>query len=295
MLKRTIVLSNPASLRLKDNQMKISLKQEPEDEKSVPIEDVGVLLIENQQVSVTIPLLNALSDANVAVVFCDAKSLPHSVLLPLSSNSTQGETLRLQMAATEPMKKNLWKQIVEAKIKNQAKLLERYGRNANILKVHYTHVLSGDSDNREGIAARLYWQELMGADFVRTRDEEGINALLNYGYAVLRAATARALIGSGIMPSIGLFHHNRSNPFPLADDVMEPFRPFVDDVVVQLCEEEKFELNKETKSALVNVLYCDTQFDKVTRPLQVGLSLMTASLSKCFGKESNKLSLPTFC
>lgn len=294
MLKRTIVLTNPASLRLKDNQVKIALRAEGEEERSVPIEDIGVVLVENQQVSITIPLLNALADGNVAVIFCNAKGLPHSMLQPLDANTTQGETLRLQIDTSEPLRKSLWKQIVETKIKNQSRLLDKWQRNGSLLKPHYTHVLSGDADNREGIAARIYWMELMGEDFVRDRDEEGINSLLNYGYAVLRAATARALVGSGLMPSLGLFHHNRSNSFPLADDIMEPFRPYVDDVVMQLCEEGRFTLDKETKQALVNVLYSDTQFDNVSRPLQVGLSMTTASLVKCYDKEITKLALPIF-
>lgn len=294
MLKRTIVLTNPASLRLKDNQVKIALRAEGEEERSVPIEDIGVVLVENQQVSITIPLLNALADDNVAVIFCNAKGLPHSMLQPLDANTTQGETLRLQIDTSEPLRKSLWKQIVETKIKNQSRLLDKWQRNGSLLKPHYTHVLSGDADNREGIAARIYWMELMGEDFVRDRNEEGINALLNYGYAVLRAATARALVGSGLMPSLGLFHRNRSNSMPLADDIMEPFRPYVDDAVMQLCEEGKFTLDKETKQALINVLYCDTQFDNVFRPLQVGLSMTTASLVKCYDKEITKLALPIF-
>ena len=294
MLKRTIVLTNPASLRLKDNQVKIALRAEGEEERSVPKEEIGVVLVENQQVSITIPLLNALADDNVAVIFCNAKGLPHSMLQPLDANTTQGETLRLQIDTSEPLRKSLWKQIVETKIKNQSRLLDKWQRNGSLLKPHYTHVLIGDADNREGIAARIYWMELMGEDFVRDRDEEGINSLLNYGYAVLRAATARALVGSGLMPSLGLFHHNRSNPFPLADDIMEPFRPYVDDVVMQLCEEGRFTLDKETKQALVNVLYSDTQFDNVSRPLQVGLSMTTASLVKCYDKEITKLALPIF-
>ena len=294
MLKRTIVLTNPASLRLKDNQVKIALRAEGEEERSVPIEDIGVVLVENQQVSITIPLLNALADDNVAVIFCNAKGLPHSMLQSLDANTTQGETLRLQIDTSEPLRKSLLKQIVETKIKNQSRLLDKWQRNGSLLKPHYTHVLSGDADNREGIAARIYWMELMGEDFVRDRDEEGINSLLNYGYAVLRAATARALVGSGLMPSLGLFHRNRSNSMPLADDIMEPFRPYVDDAVMQLCEEGKFTLDKETKQVLINVLYSDTQFDNVSRPLQVGLSMTTASLVKCYDKEITKLALPIF-
>lgn len=279
-------------LTLKNQQIVIACKEFPSETRTVPIEDVGVVILEHQQTSITLPLLNALADANVQVVLCNSKGMPNAMLQNLNGNNLQGETLRNQMSCGEVLKKQLWKQIVEAKIQNQAALLDKVGTDGDILKPYYTNVKSGDSDNREGIAARVYFQNLFGADFVRDRDQPGINALLNYGYTVLRAAVARALVSSGLFAAIGIFHHNRSNAFPLADDVMEPFRPFVDEIVYDLAMKGQTELTKEVKGELISLLYVDTVFDKVTRPLSVGLSLTTASLAKCYAKEQSKLKFP---
>jgi CRISPR-associated protein Cas1 len=210
----------------------------------------------------------------------------------MNSNNLQGETLRNQIACGEVLKKQLWKQVVEAKIRNQASLLDSVGENGNVLKPFYTNVRSGDVDNREGIAARIYFQHLFGDSFIRNRDEPGINALLNYGYSILRAATCRAIVSSGLLPAIGMFHHNRSNAYPLADDLMEPFRPFVDGVVYDLAMRGETELTKDNKGELIRVLYTDTLYEKVKRPLSVGLSMTTASMVKCLSKELSSLSLP---
>ena len=251
-----------------------------------------MVILDNQMTGVTLPLLNELVDQGVAVVLCDKKGFPHALLQNLDANSLQGEFLRNQTCVGEVLKKQLWKQIVESKITNQAALLEKLHGKGNLLKPFYSHVKSGDSDNREGIAARIYWQALFGTSFVRDRYQEGINSLLNYGYAILRSATARALVIAGLTPSLGLFHHHRSNAFPLADDMMEPYRPFVDEIVHQLCEEGKYEINKETKQTLLSCLTCDTHFPKVTRPLQVGLSMTMASLARSYAGEQKTHSLP---
>ena len=292
MLKRTLVFSNAVSLTLKNRQLVISFKEIEREPTSVPIEDVGCVIIENQRVSITIPLLNALTDNNVQVVFCNEHFMPNSMLLNLDNNITQGETLRNQMAASEPLKKQMWKQIVEAKIKNQSRLLDKTAHNGAILRPYYQNVKSGDTDNREGIAARLYFQELFGNDFIRDRQMPGINALLNYGYTILRAAVSRSLVASGLFPAIGIYHHHRSNAFPLADDMMEPYRPYVDEIVYEMACEDMMVLNQTTKTKLINVLYVDTEFEKVTRPLSVGLSLSSASLVKCYAKEQNTLNFP---
>lgn len=292
MLKRTLVFSNAMDLSLKLNQIVIAYRELPTEAVTVPIEDVGVVVLENQMTKITLPLLNALTDANVSVVFCNKKGMPNSMLFNMESNNTQGETLRLQIDAGEVMKKQIWKQIIEAKIHNQSLLLDKVRGNGAVLKPYYSNVKSGDSDNREGIAARIYWQRLFGEDFIRDRTLPGINALLNYGYTILRAATARALVGSGLLPAIGVFHHNRSNAFPLADDVMEPYRPYVDEIVFDLAQQGKLEVNKETKAELINVLYADTCFAKVMRPLQVGLTMTSASLVRFYAKETAILSLP---
>ena len=292
MLKRSLVFMHPATLSLRNGQMVIIRKEIPDDNLIVPIEDICLVMINHAMVSLTIPLLNALTEQNVAVIFCNEKGMPASMLYNLQGNTTQGETLRNQLEAGEVLKKTLWKQIIEAKIKNQAALLNKMGKKGSILKPLYTNVKSGDSDNREGIAARLYWTALFGRDFIRDRNIPGINSLLNYGYSILRAAVTRALVSSGLFPALGIFHHHRSNAFPLSDDLMEPFRPFVDEIVFELTTQGETELNTATKSRLIRVLYVDTYFSKVTRPLSVGLSMTMASLTKCYAKEQKKLVVP---
>jgi len=292
MLKRALVFSTPLSLSLKNEQLVIYSKEDPDMTRTVPIEDIGMVLIENQMTAITIPLLNKLSDNNVAVVFCNQKGMPNSMLLNLDSNCAQGEVLRNQLSASEPLKKQLWKQIIESKIKNQSLLLSKLGKDGGKLKPYYCNVRSGDADNREGAAARLYWSELFGKNFIRDRDAGGANILLNYGYTILRAAVSRALVSSGLFPSLGIFHRGRGNAFPLSDDMMESYRPFVDEIVYGLIQNGKTDLTKETKAALIRILYCDTYFPKVTRPLSVGLSLSMASLAKCYAKDSSKLVFP---
>ena len=294
MLKRTLVFSSPMILSLKNQQLVIAYKDSPEEKRTVPIEDTEIVLLENQQTSITLPLLNALVDRDVQVVICDNKGMPSAMVQGMNSNNLQGETLRNQIACGEVLKKQLWKQVVEAKIKNQATLLNHIGEDGNVLKPFYSNVRSGDSDNREGIAARIYFQHLFGDSFVRNRDEPGVNALLNYGYSILRAATCRAIVSSGLLPAIGIYHHNRSNAYPLADDLMEPFRPFVDEVVYDLAMRGETELTKDVKGELISVLYADTMYEKVKRPLSVGLSMTTASMVKCLSKEQNTISMPAF-
>lgn len=292
MLKRALVFSSPMILSLKNQQLVVAYKDSPDEKRTIPIEDVGVVLLENQQTSITLPLLNALAESEVQVVICNSKGMPSAMIQSMNSNNLQGETLRNQIACGEVLKKQLWKQVVEAKIKNQASLLNSVGEDGNVLKPFYSNVRSGDVDNREGIAARIYFQRLFGDSFVRNRDESGINAMLNYGYSILRAATCRAIISSGLMPAIGIYHHNRSNAYPLADDLMEPFRPFVDGVVYDLAMHGKNELTKEVKGELISVLYADTMYEKTKRPLSVGLSMTTASMVKCLSKEINTINLP---
>lgn len=294
MLKRTLVFSNPMILSLKNQQLVIAYRDSPDESRTVPIEDVGVVLLENQQSFITLPLLNALVDNEVQVVVCNSKGMPNAMINGMNTNNLQGETLRNQIACGEVLKKQLWKQVVEAKIKNQASLLNSIGEEGNVLKPFYTNVRSGDLDNREGIAARIYFQRLFGDNFIRDRDLPGINAMLNYGYSILRAATCRAIVSSGLLPAIGIHHHNRSNAYPLADDLMEPFRPFVDGVVYDLLVRGEIELSKNVKGELISMLYVDTTYEKIKRPLCVGLSMTTASVVKCLSKEINTISLPSF-
>lgn len=293
MLKQTLFFSTPVRLSLKNCQLVISWRDR-DDTVTRPIEDIGCVVLENQQISISLPLLNELTRYNVAVVICDSRFMPASMLMPLEANTTQAESIKTQTAATEPMKKQAWKQIIEAKIRNQAALLAKHGKDADALRPLYANVKSGDADNREGQAARIYWSRLLGDGFRRMREGDCPNALLNYGYAILRAATARALLGSGLFPQFGIFHKNRYNAFPLADDVMEPFRPYVDDIVFRLCCDGLCELDKEVKAELLRLLTCDVRIGKMTRPLQIALTMTTASLAKFYAGDAKKLSLPVF-
>ena len=294
MIKQTIVISSPRRLSLKNGQMVIEWKDTDVGKVTRPIEDMGCVVLEHQMISVTMPLLNELVKNNVAVIICDNKAMPSAMLQPLEANTTQAETLRLQMDVTEPIKKQAWKQIVEAKINNQAAMLEKYDMDDSTLRLLAKQVKSGDADNREGAAARVYWCTLFGTNFRRERYGDAPNNLLNYGYAILRAAVARALLGSGLLPAIGIFHHNRYNAFPLADDVMEPYRVFVDETVYDLMKKGTTELNTDAKMELLKILDCDVAVGKVTRPLQIALTSTTASLVKFYAHESKKLVLPHF-
>lgn len=292
MVKRTLSFSRPYSLSLKNCQMVIKMKDNPDFIRTIPIEDIGFVLLENQQINITMPLLNALADNNVGVIVCTDKMMPNAMLLNLDSNSIQGERYRDQFNATEPLKKNLWKQTVEAKIRNQAALLDKLGKDGSQLKPYWQNVKSGDADNREGIAAKIYWDTLFGEHFLRSRVGDSPNEMLNFGYTVLRAAVARSLMGSGLFPAFGIYHRNRYNSFPLADDIMEPYRPFVDEIVFDLYANGERELNKEVKAEILKLLYVDTVFEKITRPLDVGLSVTTSSLAKCFKGEQKKVLYP---
>lgn len=292
MLKRTLFFSTPFCLKLRDNQMIIHTKEAPDMQKSVPVEDIGVVVLEHPQTSVSLPLLSALSDNNAAVIFCGDNRLPNAMLMNLDSNRTQGESYRAQLDASEPLKKSLWKQIVEAKIRNQAALLRKLGKEGDRLKPYYRNVKSGDTDNREGIAAKIYWTELFGRNFIRDREGAEPNNLLNYGYTILRAAVARSLMGSGLFPALGIFHRNRYNAFPLADDPMEPYRPYVDALVYKLYTQGASQLTKEVKGELLRILFADTRFDKVLRPLDVGLTFTSASLAKCFAGTQKRIAYP---
>lgn len=292
MLKRALFFSTSYCLNLRNGQIVIHTREAPDIQKSVPIEDIGFVILEDQQCSITLPLLNALSDNNVAVIFCGENRMPNAMLMNLDSNRTQGESYRTQIEASEPLKKGLWKQIVEAKIRNQAALLRKLGRDGNKLKPYYMNVKSADADNREGIAAKIYWSELFGADFIRSREGPPPNNLLNYGYTILRAAVTRSIMGSGLFPAFGIFHRNRYNAFPLADDLMEPYRPFVDKLVYDLYIQGYKQLNKEVKGQLLRILFMDTRFDKVLRPLDVGLTFTSSSLVKCLAGTQKKIVYP---
>lgn len=310
MIKKTLYLGNPAYLSLRNQQLVIKL---PEVEKNAsfsedykkktevtrPIEDIGVLVLDNKQITITAGLMEALLDNNCAVITCDSKSMPVGLMLPLSGNTTQNERFRHQMEATLPLKKQLWQQTIQAKIGNQAAVLQ-YCREEEVgcMRVWAKDVRSGDADNLEGRAAAYYWKYLFGQHvegFTRDRDGVPPNNLLNYGYAILRAITARALVSSGLLPTLGIHHHNRYNAYCLADDIMEPYRPYVDELVCGLIKIKGLppnELTRDWKSEMLVIPTLDVTIAGKRSPLMVALSQTTASLYKCFSGELRKVVYP---
>ncbi|MGC9331769.1 MAG: type II CRISPR-associated endonuclease Cas1 [Bacteroidales bacterium] len=295
MLKRSLFFSQPWRLSYKNKQL-VATNKEDGEVKTVPVEDLAFVLLDNQRISVSMPLTEALVNNNVAVVYCDAKHHPKAMLLNLDAHHLQNEVFRQQINGSMPLKKNLWKQTIEAKIRNQACLLKLKDKKSKDIERLAGMVKSGDPDNREGMAARMYWPRLMGEGFSRDRYSAPPNNMLNYGYIILRAAVARALVGSGLLPTLGIHHHSRYNAYCLADDIMEPYRPFVDNVVFNMHRQdpEVEILEKEHKAALLQVLSSDVKFGDKRRPLMVALSYTTASLAECFAGNLKKIKYPGF-
>ncbi|MCL4281469.1 MAG: type II CRISPR-associated endonuclease Cas1 [Flavobacteriales bacterium] len=299
MIKRTVAITTPCHLSLRQQQMLVRSKLvEGDTGRTVPVEDLGLLLMEHPQITVTQALLAFLMEHNVAVVHCDATHHPSGMLFNFQGHSTQTETFIAQAEANKPLKKRLWKQVVQAKINNQAAILAAQGSDATRLERLAREVLSGDTDNREGAAAVYYWPKVFRSlpNFQRDREGHYPNNLLNYGYAILRALIARALVGSGLHPTLGLFHRNRYNAFCLADDMMEPYRPLVDQVVGGLVQDrplDREELDQEAKIALLRLPTLDVRMGDRTRPLQVAASETSASLARAFLGNGETLALPT--
>ena len=308
MIKRTLCFSNPVYLSLKDRQMLIRLPEVEKNDalsasfkegalKTVPVEDIGVVMLDNRQITITQGLLDALLANNCAVITCDSQHLPTGLLLPLEGNSLQCERFTDQLQASLPLKKQLWQQTVQAKIRNQAALLKRSSsvETGNLL-AWANQVKSGDSENMEARAAAYYWRNLFPdiEGFIRDREGEFPNSLLNYGYAILRAIVARALVSSGMLPTWGIHHHNRYNAYCLADDIMEPYRPYVDGLVLRLMEKypSVTELDTPMKRELLAVPVLDVTMEGLRRPLMVAVSQTTSSLYKCFSGELRKIIYP---
>lgn len=286
MIKRIIEISNAARLSLKNQQMVV--EREGFDTTTVPIEDIGVLILDNAAISHTQGLLTACFENNVAVLICDRKHMPSAVFLPLDGNSLHSKTIARQIQITEPTRKRLWQMIVQAKIREQSKVLQNTVGDNQPLPAFAERVKSGDPDNIEAQAARIYWQKLFGEDFRRDPDGSGINILLNYGYAVIRAAVARAIVSTGLHPSLGLHHHNQYNNFCFADDLVEPLRPAVDMKVYTLCKtmQDKPELIPDNKRVLLEILSRDFVINDQRLPLMVALHHYAASVRKVIcGKE----------
>lgn len=291
MLKRTLFFGNKASINTRLEQLVIKTEQR---ETTVPIEDVGFVVIEHPEIYISITTLSKLTDNNVAVIFCDQKHMPSSMLLNLNSHHLQQEVFKNQINASAPLKKQLWQQTVKTKIKHQAVLLKQAKKEYRVLEFHESKVLSGDTDNREGAAAAHYWKHLFDFNFRRERYGDYPNPFLNYGYIVLRAAVARALSGSGLLCTLGIHHHNKYNAYCLADDIMEPFRPLVDMKVMEIIKNYKEEdLTTAIKSELLSVLTDTVYFEETKSPLMVGLSKTASSLQQCFAGTARKINYPT--
>jgi CRISPR-associated protein Cas1 len=293
MIKRTLYFGNPAYLSLKDKQILVSFPEEKEPRKA-PIEDTGIVILDHARITITQPLISSLLDNNIALVTCNGKHMPQGMLLNLEGHHTQQANLTAQIETTKALKDRLWKQVIQQKIENQAGLLQQNDVKAENMLYWAKEVNNGDPENYEGRAAANYWKKLFDSEFIRGRFEEGPNVLLNYGYAILRAIVARSLVGSGLHPSFGIHHHNKYNAYCLADDMMEPYRPFVDQLVLQIMESEPEwgELTTDIKSMLLLIPTLDVVINKKRSPLMVAVQQTTASLVKCYLKEEKKLKLP---
>ena len=288
MIKKTLYFGNPVYLSLKNAQLVIKLPE---------VVKISALPEGFKQMSITSGVLEALLENNCAVITCDSKSMPVGLMLPLYGNTTQNERFRHQLGASLPLMKQLWQQTIKTKIENQAVVLrECVGEEIKCMKVWAADVKSGDPDNLEARAAAYYWKNLFKIEGF-TRDREGIppNNLLNYGYAILRAVVARGLVTSGLLPTLGIHHHNRYNAYCLADDIMEPYRPYVDRLVYDVFREEELdcvELTKELKARLLTIPTLETVISGKRSPLMVAVGQTTASLYKCFSGELRKISYP---
>lgn len=308
MIKKTLYFGNPAYLSLRNNQLVIKLPEVERNaslpdnfkENSVitkPIEDIGLIILDNKQITITSGVLESLLENNCSIITCDSKSMPVGLLLPLYGNTVQNERFREQLAVSIPLKKQLWQQTVKAKIQNQSEvLLNCIGEESKCMRIWADEVRSGDPDNLEARAAAYYWKILFAHIEGFTRDREGAfpNNLLNYGYAILRAVIARALVSSGMLPTLGIHHHNRYNAYCLADDIMEPYRPYVDELVFQLVNQSdhELELTKEVKSVLLTIPTLEVRIAGKRSPLMIAATQTTASLYKCFCGELRRIVYP---
>lgn len=293
MLKKLLSFSNPLHLSTKLEQLVIYNK-ETEQTITRPVEDLGCVVFDHPQLSFTQSVFQLLAAQNVGVVICDGRHHPASMLLHLDIHYIEAERFRAQIAATEPLRKQLWQQTVKAKIRNQARVLALAGLPTQALDNLANKVASGDPANIEGQAARLYFKQLFGPDFIRDREGMPPNPSLNYGYTIVRAAVARALTGSGLLPTLGIHHHNRYNSFPLADDIMEPYRPFVDWLVVQQMRTgaDYHHLTPERKLSFLQLLHSDTLMKQERSPMMVAMETTSASLAKCFEGSIKKIDYP---
>lgn len=310
MIKKTLYFSNPAYLSLRNNQLVVKLPEveindsipeelKKQSQKTIPIEDIGVVILDNNRITITQGLIESLLDNNSALITCDSSRMPVGLMLPLSGNKTQTERFKDQINASIPLKKQLWQQTVQAKIKNQAYVLSNKNNSVvDNMKVWVSDVKSGDPDNYEARAAVYYWANLFSEIEGFARQREGIppNNLLNYGYAILRAVVARSLVASGLLPTFGIHHRNKYNAYCLADDIMEPYRPFVDKLVCNIVEEKRDieELTQDIKFKLLNIPVLDVVIENQRSPLMVAVGQTSASLYKCYEGSLRRIKYPSF-
>ena len=290
MLKKSLLLENKASISTKNLQLVIKTETR---ESTIPIEDIGYLVIDHPEIYLSIPALNLLIDNNTAVIICNTNHLPNGMFLNLNSHHIQQEIFKNQINASAPLKKQLWQQTITEKITNQGKLLQKITLKTNNFEFLASKVLSGDSSNMEGVAANFYWKSFFEHNFKRERFGDYPNNFLNYGYAILRAATARALSGSGLLNTLGIHHKSKYNAFALADDIMEPFRPIVDEKVAEIMQNySEQELNTAIKAELLQILTRTVYFKEEKSPLMVALQKTASSLQQCYTGERKKIKYP---
>ena len=298
MIKKTIYIGTPAYLRTEKQQLLIQYPDEDKADIRRAIEDIGVLILDHNQITISHTLISRLLSNNAAIITTDEKHMPQGLMLNLEGNHVQHERFMYQINASQPLKKNLWQQTIKAKINNQATLLARQGVPTDNMKLWASRVRAGDPDNFEGRAAVYFWKNLFEKDidhFTRGRYDADPNNLLNYGYAILRATVARSLVASGLLPTLGIHHHNKYNAYCLADDIMEPYRPYVDEIVLDIMEayDDWTLSDKEIKAELLAIPAIDITIDGKGSPLMVGLRRTTASLFRCYEGTARKILYPT--
>ena len=296
MIKRIIEIS-AARTYLSISLGQLVIKEAGEETGRIPCEDIGILLVDQQATVYTHSVFTTLLEKGAAIVVCDGTHHPAGMLLPLESNTVQSERFGEQINAKLPLKKQLWKQVVQAKIRHQAKLAGAGTATQKYLLSLARRVRSGDPENIEAQASKRYWRAyLQDEKFRRNIDGAAPNNMLNYGYMVIRAAVARALCSVGLLPTLGIHHHNRYNAFCLADDMTEPFRGFVEAKVRDIYEScdmnSHDELDQQTKARILEVLYDEVDIAGFKGPLMVGLHRTMASLQRCFAGEQKRLDLP---
>ena len=290
MLKKSILLENKASISTKNLQLVIKTETR---ESTIPIEDIGYLVVDHPEIYLSIPALNLLIDNNTAVIICNTNHLPNGMFLNLNSHHIQQEIFKNQINASAPLKKQLWQQTITEKITNQGILLQKITSKNNNFEFLASKVLSGDSSNMEGVAANFYWKSFFEHNFKRERFGDYPNNFLNYGYAILRAATARALSGSGLLNTLGIHHKSKYNAFALADDIMEPFRPIVDEKVAEIMQNySEQELNTAIKAELLQILTRTVYFKEEKSPLMIEKKKTASSLQQCYTGERKKIKYP---